>query len=99
MVSGMNRWGLSARMKCAHRWMRTKTALEKIFGTTVVGHAYAQGSTSPAAQAYLKAQGYQYARVVFPSGGFAFPEDPMNFRPSSSLILKNAVKLVGAFQM
>ena len=43
-----------------------KAALEKIFGTTVVGHAYAQGSTSPAAQAYLKAQGYQYARVVFP---------------------------------
>ena len=41
-----------------------KAALEKIFGTTVVGHAYAQGSTSPAAQAYLKAQGYQYARVV-----------------------------------
>ena len=88
MASGMNRWGLSARMKCAHRWMRTTAALEKIFGTTVVGHAYAQGSTSPAAQAYLKAQGYQYARVVFPSGGFAFPDDPMNFRPSSSLILK-----------
>ena len=75
-----------------------KAALEKIFGTTVVGHAYAQGSTSPAAQAYLKAQGYQYARGVFPSGGFAFPEDPMNFRPSSSLILKNAVKLVERFK-
>ena len=24
MVSGMNRWGLSARMKCAYRWMRTR---------------------------------------------------------------------------
>lgn len=75
-----------------------KAALEKIFGTMVVGHAYAQGSTSPAVQAYLKAQGYQYARAVFPSGGFAFPEDPMNFRPSSSLILKNAVKLVERFK-
>lgn len=75
-----------------------KAALEKIFGTTVVGHAYAQGSTSPAVQAYLKAQGYQYARVVFPSGGFAFPENPMNFRPSSSLILKNAMKLVERFK-
>ena len=63
-----------------------------------MGHAYAQGSTSPAAQAYLKAQGYQYARVVFPSGGFAFPDDPLNFRPSSSLILKNAVKLVERFK-
>ena len=75
-----------------------KAALEKIFGTTVVGHAYAQGSTSPAVQAYLKAQGYQYARVVFPTGGFAFPDDPLNFRPSSSLILKNAVKLVERFK-
>ena len=99
MVSGMNRWGLSARMKCAHRWMRTRPRWKKSSAlTTVVGHAYAQGSTSPAAQAYLKAQGYQYAREVFPSGGFAFPEDPMNFRPSSSLILKNAAKLVERFK-
>ena len=93
-----NRWGAVSEDEMRASVDADKAALEKIFGTTVVGHAYAQGSTSPAAQAYLKAQGYQYARVVFPSGGFAFPEDPMNFRPSSSLILKNAAKLVERFK-
>lgn len=77
---------------------RDKAALEEIFGVPIMGHAYAQGSVSPAAQAYLKKRGYRYARAVFPSGGYAFPEDPLNFRPSASLIQKDAMKLVERFQ-
>ena len=75
-----------------------KAGLEGLFGAPVVGHAYAQGSTSPAVQAYLKERGYRYARAVFPSGGYEFPENPLNFRPSTSIILKDAMKLVERFK-
>lgn len=75
-----------------------KAALEGLFGAPIVGHAYAQGSTSPAVQAYLKERGYRYARAVFPSGGYEFPENPLNFRPSTSIILKDAMKLVERFK-
>ena len=49
-------------------------------------------------QAYLKERGYRYARAVFPSGGYEFPENPLNFRPSTSIILKDAMKLVERFK-
>ena len=76
---------------------KDKENLEQIAGTTIVGHAYASGSTSSAAEHYLKEQGYLYARAVFPSGNFEFPENPLNFRPSSSVIMKNSMKLVKDF--
>lgn len=72
--------------------------LTEIFGTSITGHAYAKGSTSPAAESFLKERGYQYARLVYPSGNFRFPEDPLHFRPTSSVIMKNAIKLVEEFK-
>ena len=41
---------------------------------------------------------FRSARAVFPSGGYEFPEDPLNFRPSTSIILKDAMKLVERFK-
>ena len=76
---------------------KIKENLEQIAGNIIVGHAYASGSTSSAAEHYLKEQGYLYARAVFPSGNFEFPENPLNFRPSSSVIMKNSMKLVKDF--
>ena len=46
----------------------------------------------------MKERGYRYARAVFPSGGYEFPENPLNFRPSTSIILKDAMKLVERFK-
>ena len=77
---------------------KDKENLERLTGAPIVGHAYAQGSVSPAAEAFLKKQGYLYARAVYPSGSFEFPADPLNFRPSSSVILGNAITLVESFK-
>ena len=74
-----------------------KEILERLTGKQILGHAYAHGSTSPAVEQHLKAQGYLYARAVLPSGGFEYPENPLNFRPSSSLIMGNTMKLVKKF--
>ena len=70
---------------------KDKENLERLTGAPIVGHAYAQGSVSPAAEAFLKKQGYLYARAVYPSGSFEFPADPLNFRPSSSVIYISGV--------
>lgn len=74
-----------------------KENLERLTGKKILGHAYASGSTSPAVERHLKAKGYLYARAVFPSGNFEFPENPLNFRPSSSVIMGNTMKLVKDF--
>ena len=74
-----------------------KENLERLTGKKILGHAYASGSTSPAVERHLKAKGYLYARAVFPSGSFEFPENPLNFRPSSSVIMGNTMKLVKDF--
>ena len=76
---------------------RDKENLEHLTGKKILGHAYASGSTSPAVERHLKAKGYLYARAVFPSGNFEFPENPLNFRPSSSVIMGNTMKLVKDF--
>lgn len=76
---------------------RDKENLEHLTGKKILGHAYASGSTSPAVERHLKAKGYLYARAVFPSGSFEFPENPLNFRPSSSVIMGNTMKLVKKF--
>lgn len=76
---------------------RDKENLEHLTGKKILGHAYASGSTSPAVERHLKAKGYLYARAVFPSGSFEFPENPLNFRPSSSVIMGNTMKLVKDF--
>ena len=47
---------------------RDKENLERLTGAPIVGHAYAQGSVSPAAEAFLKKQSYLYARAVYISG-------------------------------
>ena len=74
-----------------------KEILERLTGKQILGHAYAHGSTSPAVEQHLKAQGYLYARAVLPSGSFEYPENPLNFRPSSSVIMGNTMKLVKKF--
>ena len=76
---------------------RDKENLEHLTEKKILGHAYASGSTSPAVERHLKAKGYLYARAVFPSGSFEFPENPLNFRPSSSVIMGNTMKLVKDF--
>lgn len=77
---------------------RDKETLEKLTGKKILGHAYAYGATSPQVESYLKKQGYLYARAVFSSGSFEFPENPLNFRPSGSVVKGNAIKLVENFK-
>lgn len=80
-----------------HAVGKDKARLEQLTGRRIVGHAYAKGSTSKAAEKWLKDHGYLYARGVMPSNSFAFPDNMMNFRPTSSVISKNAMTLAQRF--
>ena len=97
MVSGMNRWGLS-RDEMRASADATRPRWKKSSGTTVVGHVMRRVQLGH--RSASEGAGYQYARKRSFSGGFAFPEDPMNFLLTfSSLILKKCRETGGAFQM
>lgn len=74
-----------------------KTALEKLTGTHVYGHAYAHGFASTTAQSYLKRKGYRYARLVRSSKQFDFPTEPLALRPTCSCIEKDTPLLIKRF--
>ncbi len=73
-------------------------ALERMIGRKIMGHAYANGSTSETVQSYLKEKGILYARGVLPSNKFDFPENRMNLRPTCSCLSKNALALIEKFK-
>ncbi len=74
-----------------------KSALEKLTGMQVYGHAYASGSTSAAVRSYLKSKGYRYARLVGQTKRFDFPEDPLALIPTCSCIDKEVPSLIESF--
>lgn len=72
--------------------------LEKLTGDKIYGHAYAKGSTSDKVQEYLREKKIVYARNVFSTNKFEFPENPLNFNPTCSFLSKNIFKLIEKFK-
>lgn len=76
------------------------SALEKLTGFRIVGHAYVKGSTSPATQEYLKNKGILYARGVYPNSySFKFPAESqmLKFSPTCATIDKKVFAMIQQF--
>lgn len=63
-------------------FMTDKLQLERIFGETPVGMAYAYGSYDDRIVEYLKSIGIKYARTVEESMSFDIQTDLMRFKPT-----------------
>lgn len=59
-----------------------KKSLEKLFGTTPVGMAYAYGAYDDKTADYLASIGIRYARTVWDSLNFDLQTDLLRFRPT-----------------
>lgn len=77
-----------------------KTALQKYTDIPVVGHAFPFGKTSENVEKTLKDHGFLYARGVMSEKAkrdFAFPDNPLNFKPTCWHIEDDIEKLVDQF--
>ena len=80
--------------------LRDREVLQKYTDLPVVGHAFPFGRTSDTVKKVLCDNGFLYARGVTSvkaKRNFAFPEDPLNFQPTSWHIEKDTEKLLDAF--
>ncbi len=71
--------------------------LSQIVGYPITGHAYPGGFSSEDAAVCLQEMGFVYGREAFSSKTFAFPDNPMRFRPTCSHKDKNAMVLLEQF--
>ena len=80
--------------------LQDKEALQQFTTLPVVGHAFPFGKTSVEVEQTLRANGFLYARGVMSEKakrGFAFPESPINFKPTCWHIESDLEKLVDQF--
>lgn len=80
--------------------LQDREALQQYTDLPVVGHAFPFGKTSASVEQALKDNGFLYARSVMSEKakrGFAFPENPMNFKPTIWHIEDGLEKLVDQF--
>lgn len=79
---------------------RDREALQQYTDLPVVGHAFPFGKTSAEVENVLKNNGFLYARGVTSEKAkrnFAFPENPLNFKPTCWHIEPSMEKLVDQF--
>lgn len=72
-------------------------ALEEIAGYPITGHAYPGGMSSATVEACLKEKGMLFGREAFSSNSFAFPANPLRYRPTCSHSSKNTFDLLDSF--
>lgn len=72
-------------------------ALQKLTNQDIKGFAYPYGSYRADAKEIIKENGIFYAHVALNSKTFDFPEDPLNWRPTSWIIQKNVMAKLDAF--
>ncbi len=72
-------------------------ALSKLTGYPIVGHAYPGGSSSDKVAACLKKYGVIYAREVWWTNSFSFPENPLRYRATSMVHDKKLFDLADRF--
>lgn len=80
--------------------LRDREALQRYTALPVVGHAFPFGKTSRTVEQVLKENGFLYARgikSVKAKRQFAFPENPLNFRPTCWHIEGDVEKLLDQF--
>lgn len=80
--------------------LQDREALQRYTDLPVVGHAFPFGKSSRAAEQILKENGFLYARGVRSEKGkrgFAFPENPLNFRPTCWHVEGDMEKLLDQF--
>ena len=71
--------------------------LERIVGYPIKGHAYPGGMSSATVEACLKEKGFLYGREAFSANSFAFPANPLRYRPTCSHSSKNTFELLDKF--
>lgn len=71
--------------------------LSKIVGYPITGHAYPGGMSSDVAAVCLGEAGLIYGREAFSSKSFAFPDNPLRFRPTCSHKDKNIFEYLDKF--
>lgn len=80
--------------------MQDREALQRYTDIPVVGHAFPFGKSSHEAERLLAADGFLYARGVRSEKNrrhFAFPENPLNFKPTCWHIERDMEKLLDQF--
>lgn len=80
--------------------LRDKEALQQYSDLPVIGHAFPFGKTSPDVETVLRTNGFLYARGVMSEKAkrhFAFPENPLSFKPTCWQIEGDIEKLLDAF--
>ena len=70
------------REQIVHEIMEDRKRLEELFGYTVRGMSYPNGSFSGEIKQMLPMLGVEYARVVQSTGSFAMPEDWHEWKPT-----------------
>ncbi len=71
--------------------------LSKLTGYPIVGHAYPGGSSSDTVAACLKKHGVIYAREVWWTSSFAFPQNPLRYRATCMAHDKKLFELADRF--
>lgn len=77
--------------------MQDRIALENITGSSVRGHAYAQGAFDDRVCSTLKKAGILYGRTVYFTGDFRIPTDLMRWAPTCAYNSENAFELADRF--
>ena len=80
--------------------LQDKEALQKFTDIPVAGHAFPFGRTNGNVEAFLKENGFLYARGVTSEKAkrnFAFPDNPLNFKPTCWHIDDDIERLVDQF--
>jgi peptidoglycan/xylan/chitin deacetylase (PgdA/CDA1 family) len=72
-------------------------ALSKLTGYPILGHAYPGGSSSDKVADCLKKYGVIYAREVWWTNSFSFPENPLRYRATSMVHDKKLFELADRF--
>jgi peptidoglycan/xylan/chitin deacetylase (PgdA/CDA1 family) len=70
------------REQIVHEIIEDRKGLERLAGCTVRGMSYPNGSYSGEIKQMLPALGIEYARVVQSTGGFAMPDDWLEWKPT-----------------
>lgn len=84
----------------ASELVKDREALQQYTDLPVVGHAFPFGKTSEEVEQVLKNNGFLYARGVMSEKAkrnFAFPENPLNFKPTCWHIEGDMEKLLDQF--
>lgn len=81
-----------------HEVMEDRKRLEQLFGYTVRGMSYPNGSYNKEIKEMLPHLGIEYARVVQSTGGFAMPDDWHEWQPTchhNKQLMEHAENFVG----